>query len=451
MYVYFIGIGGSVMHQLAIALHQKGYKVAGSDDNFEEPALSHLKKNNLLPEKTGYEAQRIHQGIDKIILGMHAKKDNPELLAAQRLHIPVLSFPELIYERTRHKKRIVIAGSHGKTTTTAMIMTALRRHVAFDYLVGARVADFERSVCLEEQHPYLIAEGDEYLSSPLHLKSKFLYYQPDMAVITGIQWDHINVFPTFEAYIEPFKALIESIPPKGALIYNETDAVVCSLVEKSRRKDIYWIPYGLPEYRLGADRSVEVRDEWGDYIKMAFWGPYNLLNLQAAYKVLYALLGLSFSEVSAALKNFQGAAMRMDLWVDQPDYKVYRDFAHAPSKVQAVVSALKERYRNTPFTLHFVLELHTFSSLHPSFMKQYADIFKNRANVCIYCSEKTLQQKGQFKDIKSVETIFRTFTVCTNKGNLEHYLRRITKKNTVILLMSSGPLDNIDRQVFHRD
>lgn len=447
MYLYFIGIGGSVMHQLAIALHQKGYKVAGSDDNFSEPALSALKKSNLLPEKTGYEAQRIHQGIDKIILGMHAKKDNPELLAAQRLHIPVLSFPELIYELTRHKKRIVIAGSHGKTTTTAMIMTALRRYVAFDYLVGARVSGFERSVCLEAQHPYLIAEGDEYLSSPLHLHSKFLYYQPDIAVITGIQWDHINVFPTFEAYIETFKALIQSIPPKGTLIYNETDSLVCSLVEKSRRKDIEWIPYGLPKYKLEADRSVAVADEWGDYVKIAFWGAYNLLNLQAAYKVLRVLLGLSFSEVLVALKDFQGAAMRMNLWVDKPDYKVYRDFAHAPSKVQAVVSALKERYLNTPFALHFVLELHTFSSLHPSFMKQYADLFENTANVCIYCSEKTLQQKGHYKDIQSVKTLFQSHILCTNKGDLEHYLRRIQKKNTVILLMSSGPLDNIDRQV----
>ena len=198
MNVHLIAIGGSAMHNMAIAMHKKGFNVTGSDDEIFEPSKTRLAKLNLLPAKEGWDTNNIHKGIDAVILGMHARADNPELLKAQELGLKIYSYPEYIYEQTKDKTRIVIGGSHGKTSITAMILHVLNYHkVDCDYMVGAQLDGFDTMVKLTKEAKIAVIEGDEYLSSPIDRRPKFHLYKPNIAILSGIAWDHINVFPTF--------------------------------------------------------------------------------------------------------------------------------------------------------------------------------------------------------------------------------------------------------------
>src|SRR5665213_1028142 len=366
MRIHFISIGGSVMHQLAIALKQKGYHITGSDDEIFEPAATNLKQEHIFPVNIGWFSENITPDIDAIILGMHAKDDNPELVKARELGLKIFSFPEYIFHESLHKKRIAIGGSHGKTSTTAMVMHVLSyAGFDFDYLVGAKLDGFEQSVKITDA-PLIVCEADEYPASAIEKRPKFHFLFPHIAVLTGIAWDHINVFPTFDFYLEQFVIFINKIEKNGVLIYNETDDVLKNLVEKSSRKDIRYVPYALPRHTIanGATSVIIGKEK----ATLAVFGNHNLLNLQAAYHVSKEL-EIEDSVFAKAISSFAGASKRLELIAQKTDCNIYRDFAHAPSKVKASVNAVKEQFPNRKLVA--ILELHTFSSLNINFISEY--------------------------------------------------------------------------------
>lgn len=442
MHIHFIAIGGSVMHQLAIALSRKGYQVTGSDDEIFEPALTNLKKEGILPSETGWQPQTITGDIDAIILGMHAKEDNPELKKARAIGLKIFSFPEYIYKESEHKKRVAIGGSHGKTSTTAMIMHVLKdTGFEFDYLVGSRLEGFSQSVQVTDA-PLIICEADEYPASTIEKRPKFHFFFPHIAVITGIAWDHINVFPTFDFYLEQFKIFIEKIEKDGILIYNETDDVLRKLVEDNKRNDIRYEPYGLPSYFIeNGITSVMIGRE---KTELKVFGNHNLLNLQAAYFVCKEL-GVHDAGFAKSIAGFKGAAKRLELLEKTPEFNVYRDFAHAPSKVAASINAVKQQFPQRKLVA--VLELHTFSSLNEKFMDEYSGAMDNADEAIVFYSKHALELKRMpLLDPQSVKKGFNksNLEVITEKKVLEERLGNIDCINTNFLFMSSGNYDGID-------
>lgn len=442
MNVHFIAIGGSVMHQLAIALKKKGYTVSGSDDEIFEPAKSNLNKENILPDKEGWFPERINKDLDAIILGMHAKDDNSELQKAKELGLKIYSFPEYIYQESIHKKRIAVGGSHGKTSTTAMIMHVLKSaEKDFDYLVGARLEGFAQSVNITDA-PILICEADEYPASVIEKRPKFHFLFPHIAVITGIAWDHINVFPTFDFYLQQFKIFIEKIEPNGVIIYNETDTVLKNLIEKNLRKDVKYIPYKLPTYFITDGRTEVIIGREKSALKI--FGNHNLLNLNAAWLVCKEL-GITDSVFIKAVANFTGASKRLELLSEKDGGNIYRDFAHAPSKVKASIDAVKQQFPNRK--LIAILELHTFSSLNENFMKEYKSAMDNADQGIVFYSSHALQLK-RMPDL-SKEKVKEGFDkkglhVFTHKQELENWLTHHEYSNTNLLFMSSGTYDGLD-------
>ncbi|HRP45884.1 MAG TPA: Mur ligase family protein, partial [Ginsengibacter sp.] len=338
MKIHFIAIGGSVMHQLAIALKKKGYIVSGSDDDIFEPAATNLRNMGLLPDRVGWFPEKISADTDAIILGMHARADNPELKRALELKVPVYSFPEYIYKESITKKRIAIGGSHGKTTITSMVMHVLKTAgYDFDYLVGARLEGFANSVQITDA-PLIVCEADEYPASAIEKVPKFHFLHPHIAVISGIAWDHINVFPTFENYCAQFRIFIQKIEPGGVLIYYSGDSVLKDLVESHKRDDIRYIPYHIPTHRNEGGVSVITIE--GEEVALSVFGDHNLLNIQAAEFVCREA-GISAKTFREAIATFKGAARRLENIYNSGSTRVYRDFAHAPSKVRATVQAVK--------------------------------------------------------------------------------------------------------------
>jgi UDP-N-acetylmuramate: L-alanyl-gamma-D-glutamyl-meso-diaminopimelate ligase len=442
MRIHFISIGGSVMHQLAIALQHKGYLVTGSDDEIFEPAAGNLKKEGILPEKTGWFPENITPDIDAIILGMHAKADNPELLKAIELGLKIFSFPEYIYQESINKKRVAIGGSHGKTSTTAMVMHVLQfAHVEFDYLVGARLTGFDQSVRITNA-PIIVCEADEYPASTLEKRPKFHFLFPHIAIITGIAWDHINVFPTFDFYLEQFKIFIEKIEKGGILIYNETDTILKKLIDDNLRNDIKYIPYGLPSFFIeNGITSVIIGKE---KTRLQIFGNHNLLNLQAAWHVCKEL-GLTAVEFANGIAGFTGASKRLELLASTSQYNVYRDFAHAPSKVVASINAVKQQFPERKLVA--VLELHTFSSLNEKFMTEYAGAMDNADEGIVFYSNHALELKRMPPlAAQAVMDGFKksTLIVITDKNKLEEKLAAIDCANTSFLFMSSGNYEGID-------
>ncbi|RMG83047.1 MAG: hypothetical protein D6714_10410, partial [Bacteroidetes bacterium] len=368
MTIHLIALGGAVMHNLALALHHNGHQVTGSDDEFYEPSRSRLAHAGLLPEKTGWHPDRITPDLDAVILGMHARADNPELRKAQDLGLPIYSFPAFIHDFAKDKQRVVIAGSHGKTTTTAMILHVLNYWgKKFDYLVGAQLNGFERMVQLSDA-PVIILEGDEYLSSALDPRPKFVHYRPHIAVLTGIAWDHMNVFPTFENYVSQFELLLESMEKGGTLFFYGPDPEIRQLLQRNSA-DIIATPYRAFNYKNTGGQAAILR--FGlPYVPLKVFGQHNLSNLKAAHLVCLEL-GITDDQFFEAIQSFEGAAKRLDLFYEdkENDFSVYKDFAHAPSKVRATVSAVKEQYPNRQLTA--CLELHTYSSLNQDFLPQY--------------------------------------------------------------------------------
>jgi UDP-N-acetylmuramate: L-alanyl-gamma-D-glutamyl-meso-diaminopimelate ligase len=446
MNVHFIAIGGSVMHQLALALHKKGYQVTGSDDEIFEPALSNLQKEAILPAATVWHPEKITPGLDAVILGMHAKQDNPELQKARELGLKIYSFPEYIYQESRNKTRVVVGGSHGKTTTTSMIMHALKKAGKdFDYLVGARLEGFDQSVQVTHA-PIIICEGDEYPASAIEKRPKFHFLFPHIAILTGIAWDHINVFPTFDFYLEQFTIFIQKIEPGGILIYNETDPVLKKLVTENKRSDIRYQPYQVPRHTIENGKTTLTIE--GQTSELQVFGNHNLLNLQAAWYVCREL-GMDAATFVKGVADFTGAAKRLELLARNEQTIVYRDFAHAPSKVKATIEAVKQQYPHR--TLVAVLELHTYSSLNEQFMNEYKGAMDKADKAAVFYSRHALELKRMPElPADKVHAGFgkEGLTVLNDKDALMQWLQQQPYKNACLLLMSSGNYDGADILTF---
>lgn len=446
MRVHFISIGGSVMHQLAIALHKKGYQVTGTDDEIFEPAQTNLANEGLLPTQIGWQPNLITSEIESIILGMHAKADNPELLRAHELGLKIYSFPEYIYQESREKKRVVVGGSHGKTTTTSMIMHVLKHlYKDFDYLVGAKVEGFDQSVNITHS-PVIICEGDEYPASAIERKPKFHFLFPHVAILTGIAWDHINVFPSFDFYLGQFVIFIQKIEKDGLLIYNVSDPVLKQLVEENKREDIRYQPYSVPENTIQDGKTSVTIDGVTGFLQV--FGNHNLMNLLAAY---YACkeLGVSATEFIPAIASFKGASKRLELLASNSSTNVYRDFAHAPSKVKATIEALKQQYPGRK--LIGILELHTYSSLNEQFMPEYRGAMDKADIGVVFYSKHALELKRM--PSLPVSKVLEGFgkqglLVMNDKEALWQWLQSQAYQNANIVLMSSGNYDGLDMLTF---
>jgi UDP-N-acetylmuramate: L-alanyl-gamma-D-glutamyl-meso-diaminopimelate ligase len=446
MKIHFVSIGGSVMHQLAIALKRKGYQVTGSDDEIFEPARTNLKNEGLMPQSIGWDTSNIQPELDAVILGMHARQDNPELKLALDRKIPIYSFPEYIYQESKNKKRVAVGGSHGKTTTTSMIMHVLRENgLQFDYLVGARLEGFDQSVNITDA-PIIVCEADEYPASAIERKPKFHFLFPHIAIITGIAWDHINVFPTFENYLDQFSIFIDKIEEGGTLIYNETDKEVKDLVENHPRKGIKKIPYGIPEHSIefGVTRVIIN----GSEADLKVFGNHNLLNMQAAWLVCQDL-GISATDFTKAMQSFKGASKRLELLAKGDNSIFYRDFAHAPSKVKATIEAVKQQFPGKKFIA--VLELHTYSSLNENFMNEYKGVMQDADVAAVFYSKHALEIKklpALSKDAVANGFDKKGMVILNEKAELEAWLNTQDYNNSVVVFMSSGNYDGFDNLSF---
>jgi len=442
MRVHFIAIGGSAMHNLAIALHNKGFNVSGSDDEIFEPSKSRLQKLGLLPSTEGWDVSRITGELDAVILGMHAKADNPELLKAKEMGLKIFSYPEYLYEQAKDKKRVVIGGSHGKTTITAMILHVLRMAgVDCDYMVGAQLEGFDVMVRLSENAGIMIFEGDEYLTSPIDRRPKFHLYKPDIALLSGVAWDHINVFPTFDHYVEQFREFIRLITPRGTLIYCADDETLCS-ISQGARNDISTIPYSAPEYFISDGVSSLISN--GKILPLKVFGRHNMMNLNGAHWICREL-GISDETFYSAIQSFKGASKRLEFVAGNETTTVYKDFAHAPSKVKATLHAVREQYPSKNVVA--CLELHTFSSLSRDFLSHYLHSLDEADIPIVYFSEHAIQLK-RLQPI-TPEQVREGFgnpklEVFTDSNKLKSGLLGLDRNNTVFLLMSSGNYDGID-------
>ncbi len=446
MKVHFISIGGSVMHQLAIALKRKGYQVSGTDDEIFEPSHSNLKSEGLLPSSLGWNTDKITADINAVILGMHAKSDNPEIEKAKQLGLSIYSFPEYIFQESKQKTRVVVGGSHGKTTTTSMIMHVLKiAQRQFDYLVGAQLEGFNQSVNITDA-PVIVCEGDEYPASVIEKRPKFHFLFPHIAIITGIAWDHINVFPTFENYLDQFIIYIDKIEPGGVLIYNETDEVLKQLVSSHLRNDISYQPYGIPYNTINNGKThVKIEDAEGE---LKVFGNHNLLNLHAAYFACRQL-GINAEIFVKAIINFTGASKRLEKMAENKTTIVYRDFAHAPSKVKATIEAVKQQFQDRK--LIAVLELHTFSSLNEDFMLEYKGAMDKADEAAVFYSKHALELK-RMPDLQK-HIVLEGFDhpklrVITDKNELNTWLSNHDYNNANLVLMSSGNYDGLDVNAF---
>ncbi|MFB9841491.1 UDP-N-acetylmuramate--L-alanine ligase [Mucilaginibacter ginsenosidivorans] len=442
MKIHFIAIGGSAMHNLAIALHKRGHEVSGSDDVMFEPSVSRLAKYGLLPKAMGWYPEKITPEIDEIILGMHARVDNPELLKAQELGIRIYSYPEYIYEYSKNKLRVVIGGSHGKTTITSMILHVLKSAGKdFDYLVGAQLEGFDTMVRLSDEAPVIVIEGDEYLSSPIDRRPKFHLYKANIGVISGIAWDHINVFPTFDNYVDQFRIFIDTIQPGGKLIYSATDAVVNKIVHEDTSA-ISKIPYDLPAYNIKYGVTNIIVDE-KEYPLQVF-GDHNLLNLEAA-RLACESLGIGATDFCNHITTFRGAARRLELVGKNENANFFKDFAHAPSKLKATIHAVKTQFPDRKLVA--CIELHTFSSLNKDFLDQYSDSMEEADTAIVFIDKKTFEQKKMSP--YGAETVKKAFSrgdllFFNEPGELSNYLENVDLRGKNLLMMSSGNFGGID-------
>jgi UDP-N-acetylmuramate: L-alanyl-gamma-D-glutamyl-meso-diaminopimelate ligase len=442
MNVHFIAIGGAAMHNLALALHNKGYRITGSDDTIFEPSKSRLEAKGLLPEAFGWYPEKINSNLDAIVLGMHAKADNPELLKAQELGLKIYSYPEFLYEQSKDKTRVVIGGSHGKTTITSMILHVMHYHDRdVDYMVGAQLEGFDVMVKLTEDNDFMVLEGDEYLSSPIDMRPKFHLYKPNIALLSGIAWDHINVFPTYENYVEQFSIFVDSIVRGGSINYNEEDEEVKRVVEASENQ-IRKLPYGTPEYTVENGQTLLETPEGPMPIEV--FGAHNLNNLAGA-KWICQHMGIDEDDFYEAIATFKGASKRLEKIAESPTSIAYKDFAHSPSKVEATTKALKEQFSDR--TLVACLELHTYSSLNAEFLKEYKGALDAADVAVVFYSPhaveiKKLEEvtKGQIAEAFERDDLI----IYTNPEDFKDFLFSQSFDNKSLLLMSSGNYGGLD-------
>lgn len=442
MQIHFIAIGGSAMHNLALALEHKGYKITGSDDVIFEPSKSRLTSKGLLPESFGWFPEKIHADLDAVILGMHAKEDNPELLKAKELGVTIYSYPEFLYEQSKNKTRVVIGGSHGKTTITSMILHVLNYHdVNVDYMVGAQLEGFDRMVHLTEENDFIVLEGDEYLSSPIDRRPKFHLYKPNIALLSGIAWDHINVFPTYDNYVEQFKIFVDSIVKGGSITYNIEDPEVKTVVEESENS-IRKLGYTTPEYTVEDGQTLLDTPE--GQMPIEVFGKHNLSNLAGA-KWICQNMGVDEDDFYEAIGTFKGASKRLEKIAERTNAVAYKDFAHSPSKVAATTKAVKEQYPNRK--LIACLELHTYSSFNPEFLKEYKGALDAADEAVVFY----LPESVKIKKLKEVtkEQISEAFrrddlNIQTNASSFKEFVFNKNYDNSVLLLMSSGNYGGLD-------
>jgi UDP-N-acetylmuramate: L-alanyl-gamma-D-glutamyl-meso-diaminopimelate ligase len=446
MRIHFVAIGGAAMHNLAIALHKKGYEVTGSDDEIFDPASTNLAKQGLLPDKFGWFPEHITKDLDAVILGMHAREDNPELIRAKEIGIRIFSYPEFLFEQTQNKTRVVIGGSHGKTTVTSMILFVLKQmQMEFDYMVGAQIEGFDTMVSLSENARIAVFEGDEYLTSPIDLRPKFHLYRPHIAVVTGIAWDHINVFPTFQNYVEQFAIFAKKIERDGKFIYFGEDKNLTSIAE-NLREDLTAIPYEAHPSRITEGKTwLETKN--GD-VPLKIFGKHNLQNIQAA-RLVCRQLGITDKDFYNAISEFKGAAKRLQVLKETDHATIFQDFAHSPSKLKATVSAVKEQYPNRKLTA--CMELHTFSSLTADFLPEYKDSMKEADKAYVYYNPKTIEHKKLVAI--TPEQVAEAFggsnvQVFTDSAKLIEKLKSTTYQEHNLLMMSSGNFDGINLKAF---
>jgi UDP-N-acetylmuramate: L-alanyl-gamma-D-glutamyl-meso-diaminopimelate ligase len=436
MRIHFIAIGGSAMHNLALALHQKGDYVTGSDDAVFEPSKTRLANKGLLPDEMGWFPEKITKDIDAIILGMHAKADNPELLKAQKLGLKIYSYPEFLFEQSKNKTRVVIGGSHGKTTITSMILHVMHYHnIAVDYMVGAQLEGFDTMVHLTKENDFIVLEGDEYLSSPIDRRPKFHLYQPNIALISGIAWDHINVFPTFENYVEQFEIFIQKITNGGILVYNEDDSEVKRAAE-SATNPIRKIAYKTPEYTV--ENGVTLLETPEGPMPIEVFGAHNLNNLAGA-KWICQNMGVDEADFYEAIATFKGASKRLEKIAETKTAVAYKDFAHSPSKVKATTQAVKAQYPNRQLVA--CLELHTYSSLNAEFLKEYEGALDAADIAVVFYSPDAVKIK-QLEEV-TYDQISKAFNrndliIYTNPTDFKGFLHEHNLKESALLLMSSG-------------
>lgn len=441
MNVHFIAIGGSAMHNLAIALSRKGANVTGSDDEIFEPSRTRLEKQGILPDSIGWDANRISSELDAVILGMHAREDNPELIKAKELNIPIYSYPEYLYEQSKNKTRVVIGGSHGKTTITSMLLHVVNElGMNVDYMVGAQLEGYDCMVKLTEDAPVMILEGDEYLSSPIDRRPKFHLYRPNVAIISGIAWDHINVFPTFDNYVDQFDVFCSLIEPKGTLIYNTEDEEVNKLGEKYA-STLNAIPYKTPTYEVAEEGTRLFFDD--EIFNLKIFGGHNLQNLMGAMRLGEAI-GIEPKEFFRAVQSFTGAGKRLQKVAEKGVFTMFKDFAHSPSKLKATTKAVKEQFAER----HVVacMELHTFSSLKKEFLPHYKDAMKMADEAVVYYSPEVVKHKKLEPISKELvaEGFGGNVIVMNETEEVLQFIRSKKWNNSVLLMMSSGNFDGIN-------
>jgi UDP-N-acetylmuramate: L-alanyl-gamma-D-glutamyl-meso-diaminopimelate ligase len=441
--VHFIAIGGAAMHNLAIAISKKdNFQVTGSDDEIFEPSRSRLKENGLLPDKLGWFPDRIYKGLHAVILGMHATADNPELIRAKELGLKIYSFPEYLYQQTRSKTRIVIGGSHGKTTTTAMILFVLKQmKIDADYMVGAQIEGFDNMVKLSYESRIAVFEGDEYLTSPLDPRPKFHLYKPHIAVLTGIAWDHINVFPTFDNYVEQFRKFADLMEVQGRLIYFDGDENLNEIAEHLRR-DIVPFPYNTPEYEV-RDGITYLITKYGE-VPLKVFGEHNLQNMNAA-RLACRQIGVTDEQFYSVISEFPGASNRLQKIAETKKSIAFKDFAHSPSKLKATVKAVKHQFPDRK--LIACMELHTFSSLTEEFLPQYSGCMDEADIAFVYYNPDVIQHK-HLKNIdpEQVKLAFggKNLSVFTDSEELQSKLRELNYDNSALLLMTSGNFSGVN-------
>ena len=442
MNIHFIAIGGSAMHNLAIALHNKGYQVTGSDDTIHDPSKSRLEKKGLLPKEFGWFPEKITEQLDVIILGMHAKKDNPELLQAQDMGLKIYSYPEFLYEQSKDKTRVVIGGSHGKTTITSMILHVLDYNdMEVDYMVGAQLEGFETMVHLTKENEFMVLEGDEYLSSPIDRRPKFHLYKPNIALLSGIAWDHINVFPTFEGYVNQFRIFTDSLTDGGIMVYNEEDTILKEVVESSTHS-IKKYEYSTPVYQI--DDGVTYIDTPDGLMPLEIFGDHNLQNLAGA-KWVCQHMGIDEEDFYEAIASFKGASKRLEKIAESSETVIYKDFAHSPSKVKATTEAVKKQYAQRDVIA--CLELHTYSSLNAAFLAEYNGALDKADKAVVFYSPHAVKIKQL--DSVSEQQISNAFQrddliIFTNPTEFKEFLFSQKLDQSAVVLMSSGNYGGLD-------
>ena len=449
MKIHFIAIGGAVMHNLAIVLRRKGNEVTGSDDKIIDPAKTNLEKEGILPNRLGFYADNIHEDLDAVILGMHAREDNPELVEAQRLGIKIYSFPEYLYEVSKNKQRVVIAGSHGKTTITSMVMHVLKENdFKFDYLVGAKVKGFDTSVKITEDAPIIVLEGDEYLASPINREPKFMFYKPNVALISGVAWDHINVFPDYDDYVEQFKKFAYSLEPWGFLTWFEDDEELKRIFHSYDAK-VRARPYNTHDHVIRGNTTF-LKTRFGD-IALKVFGEHNLQNISGAKNICNEL-GVFDEDFYRAIGSFEGAANRMQFVAKNGNTVIYKDFAHSPSKLKATVNAMSRQFKGD--MLVAVMELHTFSSLNKDFLEQYAGTMTEADIPVVFFDKETFKHKKMpLLEESFVTDAFKNehLNIFTDRESLRTFLLNQNWQRKNLLLMSSGNFGGLDIDALAKD